>query len=241
MSQFNLISLPNFILGKLVLSSVSNFSVGDIITGGTSGATAKIRKITVSTKTLLVDNITGIFVDAESVTNTGSGTGTVATSGFDISLSSSGIVKTTVTGSRSRSEVLVAMRTLSSKMVDAATAPTFTAAISYSALSAMVTDDVLTITISASEAVKVADNAYIEVTIGENTRNAVVDAATSTSTSLKFKYTITASDVAAIGEVVVDTTIMGDVWDVVGSSLIDAAVSFVSPDSSEATVNSGSE
>lgn len=134
-------------------------------------------------------------------------------------------------------EVLVACRGLDTKNTDAASAPTFTAAIAYSGTAAMVTDDIVTITITSTEAVKVSSIAYVVFNIDTDARQAVFDPATSTGTSLKFKYTIDETDSATAGQVSVGTTIVGTVSDLVGDSTVPVAVTFVAPNTSTATVN----
>jgi len=51
----------------LDLADASDFAVGDIITGGTSGATARV--VSKATNTLSLDCITGIFQNGEAITN----------------------------------------------------------------------------------------------------------------------------------------------------------------------------
>jgi hypothetical protein len=134
-------------------------------------------------------------------------------------------------------EVLVAQRNLLAKQADAQGAPTFTAAVTYSATSTMITGDVMTITLTASEAVRVDAGSYINVTMGAFTRKAIVNRTTSTATSLKFDYVVVAEDDAAATEVVVATTVVGKVSDVVGDNLVNATVTFVAPNTSAATAN----
>lgn len=237
MPQLTFSKFPKKMIGNIVMDDVTDFAVGNTVTGGTSGATAKVIKI-IGTTTLRVNTLTGIFVAGETVTNSGAGSSIVAVNGFDLSVTASGILRTFRTGvDRVRTEVLTAIRNMATKRSDAKSAPTFSAAVAYSGTAAMVTGDTLTLTITASEAVAVAANAYVAVTIGAATRHAVFVPALSSGTSLKFKYDINVSDVAVASGVVVGTTIVGAVADVVGEILVPATVTFVAPNTSTATVN----
>lgn len=95
-------------------------------------------------------------------------------------------------------EVIVAIRDLAATYADAAVVPTFTAAITYSGTLNTVTGDVITVTLTASEAVEVTGTPVITLTIAGVSRNLTYDAATSTGTSLKFKYTVVAGDAAPV-------------------------------------------
>lgn len=97
-------------------------------------------------------------------------------------------------------EVLVALSELLSKELDVLTVPTFTLAVP--ADGHYVTGQVLSFTVTASEAVLVENTPFINVTIGSTIRKATYDAASSTDTSLVFKYTVVAGDVDADGIVV---------------------------------------
>lgn len=135
-------------------------------------------------------------------------------------------------------EVVVAYRGLDAVVADVKVVPTFTAAITYSGTSAMVTGDVMTITLTASEAVEVQGSPKIAVTIGSVTRQATLDAS-STDTSLVFKYTVVASDVATAGGVsVAGTTNGGYISDKLPANKRQTAtVTFTAPDTSLVTVN----
>ncbi len=139
-------------------------------------------------------------------------------------------------------EVIVAIGALNVKsgdVADAANAPTFTAEVTYSGTSAMVTGDVMTVTLTPSEPVTVSGIPEIGLTIGANTRALVYDAGLSTTTSLVFKYTVVANDAALATEVfVAGLTTGGSVSDILPTgALITASVSFASPDTTAATVN----
>jgi hypothetical protein len=111
----------------------------------------------------------------------------------------------TTQGTCQMAEVIVAINNLQNKILansDAIAVPTFTAAATYSALAHAVTGDVLTVTLTASEPVTVSGTPFINVTIGANTRRFSYTSVGSTSTSLKFTYTVVAGDVAIGGGVV---------------------------------------
>jgi len=136
-------------------------------------------------------------------------------------------------------EVLVAISSLSVKNTDVTTVPTFTAIATYSGTSAMITGDVLTVTLTSSEPVKVNGTPEIGLTIGVNTRALVFNPALSTNTSLVFDYTIVAGDTAvATGVSVAALTTGGSVYDIIdGGALIAASVTYVAPNVSTVTVN----
>jgi hypothetical protein len=230
---------PHNLTGDIKLNTVANFAKGDTVTGGTSGATGKVIKVFTTGTKLRVNSITGMFSPGETVTNTGTGTGVVAANGWDLSVTGTGLMRTLRSGAgRVRTELLWFLKNLNTKRADAVVLPTFSAAVGYSGTAAMVTGDVLTITVTASEPVHVKASSFIAVDIDTDTVSAMYDGATSTSTSLKFKYTIEASDLATAGQVIVDTTITGVVADILGGgSLQPAAVTFVAPNTSTATVN----
>lgn len=237
MAELTLVKFPHKLTGDIKLDTVANFAKGDIVTGGTSGATGKVLKIFTTEKILRVNNLTGMFAAAETVTNTGTGTGVVEANGFDLSVVGTGLLRTFRYGTRVRNELLYAIKDFANKRGDAATLPTFSGAIAYSGTAAMVTGDTMTITITASEPVQVKSNAFIEVDIDADTVSAMFDGANSTTTSLKFKYTIVAGDVALAGDVAVGTTIVGSVSDIIGTSLQPATVTFAAINTAATTVN----
>jgi len=136
-------------------------------------------------------------------------------------------------------EVLVAISSLNVKNSDVITVPTFTALATYSGTSTMVTGDVLTVTLTASEPVKVDGTPAISLVVGGNNRELVFNPTLSTSTSLVFEYTIVAGDSAIAGQVTIGaSTAGGSVYDIIqGGALIAASVTFVAPDTSTSTVN----
>lgn len=136
-------------------------------------------------------------------------------------------------------EVVAAISSLDTVYADAIVAPGFTAAVTYSGTSAMITGDILTVTVSSTEEVVVGGSPKIAVTIGANTRQAAFDQASSTTTSLVFKYTIVAGDVALAGNVsVAATTNGGQIADVLPANKRQpVTVSFTAPNTSTATAN----
>lgn len=99
-----------------------------------------------------------------------------------------------------------------------------------------VTADVLTLTLKANEAVKVTGSPRVTLTVNETTRYLTYNAAASTTTSLKFKYTVVAEDVATAGQLTIgDLTLnSGTILDAVGNA---ATLTFVAPDVSTWAVN----
>lgn len=133
-------------------------------------------------------------------------------------------------------EVIVACRGLQAEATDLASPPTFTAAATHPG-AVWVTGNTLTITVTASEAVRVNPDAYISVIIGANTRKASFDGATSTGTSLVFKYTVVAGDSAIIAQVAAGATILGGVYDILTEGQFPVSVSFTAPNLSAVRVN----
>jgi hypothetical protein len=133
-------------------------------------------------------------------------------------------------------EVMVTIRGLDTANADAVGVPTFTAAVTYSGTNLMVTGDVLTVTITASEEVRASKTSYIQVVIGSTTRNATLVSGSGT-TSLVFTYTVNEDDLASVGQVTVGTTIVGSVKDPVKQGSVPVTVTFTSPNTSTATAN----
>lgn len=69
-----------------------------------------------------------------------------------------------------------------------------------------VTGDILTVTVTASEAVVVDGKPTIALTINATNRVATYDGSASTGTSLVFKYTVVAGDVATAGQFTLGTS-----------------------------------
>lgn len=62
----------------LQVDTVTDFAVGDTVTGGTSSATGSVRRVLDETpKVLVLESVTGTFQDEEAVTNSGSGNAVV--------------------------------------------------------------------------------------------------------------------------------------------------------------------
>lgn len=92
-------------------------------------------------------------------------------------------------------EVVIAVRGLTSKNGDAAAAPTLT--LTAPANATYTATQVLTFTLGSSAALAVVDVPYLELTINGRVKKALYTSAGSTSTSLKFAYTVVAEDVQA--------------------------------------------
>ncbi len=146
-------------------------------------------------------------------------------------------------------EVVIPIGGLDVVNADLNVAPTFTAVATYSNLAHMVTGDIYTVTLTASEPIDVQNisattTPFTTVVIGVNTRDVLFNAAASTSTSLVFHYTIVAGDTAALGAVTGGTTITpnGAIFlDVAGSNGTHSApftpAAFTAPVTSSLQVN----
>lgn len=154
-------------------------SSGTTVTGTSTTFTADLRV----GSTIIVGG------QVRKVATIASNTSLTTTAAFNPALSGATLLKF--------EEVLVALSELLSKKGDVTTVPTFTIAVP--ADGDYVTDDVLTFTVTASEAVEVVNTPRIALTIGANTRYATYSAADSTDTSLVFKYTVVAGDTDADG------------------------------------------
>lgn len=106
------------------------------------------------------------------------------------------------------------------------------------------TGAVLKVTLTASEAVNVAGAPSILVAIGAASRSFVYDSALSTTTSLVFKYTVVAGDVALITEVVSGAAVtlgtydgIGDVLTATGGTNWLTAVTFTASNITNVSVN----
>lgn len=94
-------------------------------------------------------------------------------------------------------EVLVTIRGLTTKRVDALVIPTFT--ISVPANASYAAGATLQFNVTASEPVTVSGLPSLDLTIGSNVRQAVYDPVASTSTVLIFKYVLVTGDTDANG------------------------------------------
>lgn len=135
-------------------------------------------------------------------------------------------------------EILVWLSGLTTKRTDANGVPTFTLAVP--ANGTYTVGQTLIFTLTPSEAVDVTGSPTLTLTIGATARDAVYDPTTSTSTSLKFKYTIQAGEVDANGiaaatTLVFATTgkgkskIVDQVADSTGAPVPEASVTFAVP------------
>lgn len=167
-------------------------------------------------------------------------------------LNQSGLGAITVAGSVTPSgmiyscvEILVAIGGLVTLYADALITPTFTSAISYSGTSTVVTGNVITVTITASEPVQVTGTPTIALTVGSATDFMTYNVTTSTSTSLVFNYTVLAGDHATAGNFVVGSSIVGTVsiGDILPNGTVSGAVypvaslAYTSPTTSTTTIN----
>ena len=143
------------------------------------------------------------------------------------------------------SEVLVAIGGLDTLYADASLTPIFSAVISYSGTSTVVTGNTITVTITSSEPVVVTGNPFITLTIGSSTNFMTYNVASSTSTSLVFTYQVVAGDHATAGNVSVGATMVGTVsiGDILPNRTVAGAVqpvsslSYTAPNTSTTVVN----
>jgi hypothetical protein len=137
---YNLAADPGVIsdVDGTVTFTTPKFMAGSTLTGGTSGAIARVKSHigTGDSSVIVFDSISGVaeFADGETVTGRNisavvdtvagtlvdgalAGASSAAATSTDIRLTSSGIVKTTTVGTRVMQEVLVASRDLATKQV----------------------------------------------------------------------------------------------------------------------------
>jgi hypothetical protein len=100
-------------------------------------------------------------------------------------------------------EVLVAIRGLTTKNVDALVVPTFTLAVPADATYTV--GQALVFTVTASEAVSISGTPSIDVTIGSTVRQAQFTGIDATQKILTFSYTLVAGDADADGIAVANT------------------------------------
>lgn len=100
-------------------------------------------------------------------------------------------------------EVLVCIRGLTTKNVDALVVPTFT--LGVPANGTYHVGQALVFTVTASEAVTVAGTPSIDVTIGSNVRQAQYTGIDATQKIMSFSYTLVAGDIDADGIAVANT------------------------------------
>lgn len=104
-------------------------------------------------------------------------------------------------------EVLVAIRNLEAKGIDAAAVPTFVAALVGGP--AFLVGAVFRVNVTASEPVRVTNAATIIATFGATERTLAYNDSLSTDTVKAFTYTLTAEDIGIAGTVSVGTEIIG--------------------------------
>ena len=231
-------------------SITGTIAVGDTVTGGSSGATALVKKIDTTKKEIHVNNITAIFAALETITATSGGTASIesaANIGFNLGYISNaafhggaaqkGLVKTKKIGTRILEEILVPYRHSKDLYDDFIVIPTVTSSVAtYSGTKAMIAGDVMTITLNMSEAVAVTGIPTIGMTVTGShvARKLYYNAAASTGTALKFQYTVptpATADVSTAGQVVVAS---GSVTFPAGSYLSD--VNAADPEKAKITV-----
>ena len=253
MSQFNYIKKPNFVAdGALPRArGTQTASMLPSANGWVAPIPGKAQKITTSvtwgtgTVTVvatghgLVSGQLAILVGVTPVAYNGLYTVTVTDANTFTFALASNPGTTTVQGKVAKYyEVVVACSGLQAAGVDQAVAVTYSAAVSYSGTAAMVTGNVMTVTLTASEPVEVLA-AKINVVIGVNTRQLTYKDTLSTTTSLVFQYTIVAGDLATAGNITVATSnSAGYISDVLpANKKALSTVTFTSPNTSTATAN----
>ena len=107
-------------------------------------------------------------------------------------------------------EVLVAIGQLDQLFGDAAVLPTFSATILYSNTLNTVTNDFITVAVTSSEPIIVTGTPTITLSINGVVHNMVFRAVGSSQTVLYFDYGVIATDHAIAGQVVVGSTIIGE-------------------------------
>jgi hypothetical protein len=227
---------PKKQLGEIEVASVTGFLVGEVVYQGANigaaTASAVIKRINTARKVLIVNEIDGIFQastavkqDSGSVSSNAHATQNRA---FNLSITDKGVVKTQVIGSRVLTEVLRAYNNQATKISDLGAQPTFTAALSTGP---WVTDDVITITVTASERVRVEAGSYITVQAGNGTvRHAVYDSEVldGSDWTYLFNYTVVAGDCSVVtganAGLTIGEEIVGDVFDPIGTGGVEEAV-----------------
>lgn len=212
------------------------FTVGEVVMNGAnlgaSTAFGVLKAIEGSggTTELIVDSIGGVevsgtaygstvlFVDGDTVTgNTSAATAVIDTvvgdaDGADIKLTARGIERIRKIGSRVVSEVLVGLKHFSHRfeaLKDFDVPPTFSGVPTFTVDVSLVTGEVITLTLTATDDVSVVGAPIVVLDINGTLRDMVYSSGDSTSTSLVFKYTAVAEDVALAGEVSIGTAVVG--------------------------------
>jgi hypothetical protein len=159
---------------KLTVKEVSGTPSG-VITGGSSGAAWTVATV-------------------NSVTSGGIA---VKTGGWNLRETNHGITRSKVIGGRVLAEVLLASANLLSKRTDFATIPAFTLTAFTSTGPYDVSDgDLITFTITSSEAIEVVGAPTYAITVGANGRTATYSDIDSGGTVMTFQYAVTADDIA---------------------------------------------
>ena len=161
----------------------------------------------------------------------------IATIASDTSLTTTAAFNPTLSGATLLrvDEVVVAIGELLAKKTDVGVVPTFSLALPSN--KNYLTGEVLSFTVTPSEAVVVEGTPTIALTIGSTARSAVYDAAASTGTSMVFKYTVVAADLDTDGITVANTITLGTSLDNVKDVIIGSGVT-IAPASLTYTVGS---
>ena len=250
--------LPAKQLGELQVSTLANFVVGAVLTGGTSAATAIIEQLRERTTIngasghyLIVRKINGKFVDGETVTGVGGGTAVIQTNGFNLSITSMGLTKTIYgPGGRVRVEVLRALKNQAFEIADLLDGLLFptdgVGALSHTSGQVFSTGNVLTVTVTSADSVVFADAAFIVLTIGANARNATYAGRTKVGNNwvYSFTYTVVSGDCSATAGanvITVGTSITGSITEINNESVLKAAIVNTTLSSATAVVASVNE
>jgi hypothetical protein len=187
-----------------------NYTIGETVTGS-GGFSAKVVKWTSATRKLVVKNIagtpTGVITGGTSsaawttatVTNATVGTLGVATGGWNLRVTDSGITRSRAAGSRTLVEVEFASKGMATRRTDFATVPTFT--LTGGAWSAATTydvslGDVVTFTIVSSEAVKVIGApTYAFAITGIGAKVGTYASSSADGLTHTFRYPVVAGDI----------------------------------------------
>jgi hypothetical protein len=195
------------------VGGTGNYTIGETVTGS-GGFSAKVVKWTAATRKLVVKTIagtpTGVITGGTSsaawttatVTNATVGTLGVATGGWNLRVTDAGIARSRAAGARTLVEVEVASKGMATRRTDFATVPTFAlTAITSSGVLDVSEADVVTFTITASEAIKVTGAPTYAFNLGVNTRTATF--ASMAGNVMTFSYTVVTADESADSDIVV--------------------------------------
>ena len=101
----------------------------------------------------------------------------------------------------------------------------------------MVTGETITLTLTATDDVVVAQGAYVEIVIDGVTKQLVYNPIGTTSTSVLFEYEVVAGDVALVTEVTIGTNVNGSVVQTNGTYSKNVTATFVAVDATAVTMN----